>query len=88
MIAIISQEFGVLVSPGSLYPILYNLERSGFVTGRWDHPERRSRKDYELTPEGVRTYREGLETLGRVLESFRVPDAAAMGSTDSRPKSS
>ena len=69
MILSIEEEFHVFVSPGSLYPILYSLEQSGLVKGRWDRPDRRSKKVYELTPEGVRTYRDGLDSIGRILVS-------------------
>lgn len=71
MITVIDEEFGVYISPGSLYPILYNLENSGLVAGTWDNPERRSKKIYELTDTGLRTYRDGLESIGRIFESFR-----------------
>ena len=71
LIQIISNEFGVYVSPGSLYPILYDLERSGLITGSWDHPDRKSRKVYRLTEGGDRALREGLDTIGRVLGSLR-----------------
>src|SRR2546427_13005297 len=60
MILSIEEEFHVFVSPGSLYPILYSLEQSGLVKGRWDHPDRRSKKGYQLTPGGARTYPGGL----------------------------
>ncbi|HEV8594632.1 MAG TPA: PadR family transcriptional regulator [Thermoplasmata archaeon] len=71
IITTIDRDFGVYISPGSLYPILYNLERAGYATGAWDHPERKSRKVYTITPEGERALREGLDSLGRVLGSLR-----------------
>ena len=41
------------VSDGTLYPVLYRLERGGFVTVRWETPERGvPRKYYRLTPDG------------------------------------
>jgi len=41
------------VSDGTLYPVLYRLERAGFVKVRWETPLRGvPRKYYELTPEG------------------------------------
>lgn len=46
---------GVLtVTDGTLYPVLYRLERAGFVQVRWDTPERGvPRKYYRLTPAGT-----------------------------------
>ena len=41
------------VSDGTLYPVLYRLERAGFVTVRWETPERGvPRKYYQLTDAG------------------------------------
>jgi PadR family transcriptional regulator, regulatory protein PadR len=42
------------VTDGTLYPVLYRLERAGFVAVRWDTPDRGvPRKYYRLTPAGV-----------------------------------
>ena len=42
------------VSDGTLYPVLYRLERGGFVSVRWETPQRGvPRKYYRLTPEGT-----------------------------------
>jgi PadR family transcriptional regulator len=42
------------VTDGTLYPVLYRLERGGFVTVRWETPQRGvPRKYYRLTPEGT-----------------------------------
>ncbi|MBW3652950.1 MAG: PadR family transcriptional regulator [Actinobacteria bacterium] len=40
------------VNPNTMYPLLRALEAEGLVAGRWEHPERRSRRFYELTPAG------------------------------------
>ena len=41
------------VTDGTLYPVLYRLERAGSVTIRWETPERGvPRKYYRLTPAG------------------------------------
>ena len=48
------------VTDGTLYPVLYRLERAGFVDVRWDTPTRGvPRKYYRLTESG----RQELETL-------------------------
>jgi PadR family transcriptional regulator, regulatory protein PadR len=42
------------ITDGTLYPVLYRLERGGFVTVRWETPQRGvPRKYYRLTPAGV-----------------------------------
>lgn len=41
------------VTDGTLYPVLYRLERAGYVDVRWETPERGvPRKYYRLTDEG------------------------------------
>jgi PadR family transcriptional regulator PadR len=44
---------GLAVTDGTLYPVLYRLERSGFVAVRWETPQRGvPRKYYRLTKTG------------------------------------
>jgi len=44
---------GVLaVNPNTMYPLLRSLEQRGLIHGRWEHPKRRSRRFYSLTPAG------------------------------------
>jgi PadR family transcriptional regulator, regulatory protein PadR len=41
------------VNPNTMYPLLRRLESEGFIQGEWEHPERRSRRFYRLTPAGA-----------------------------------
>jgi PadR family transcriptional regulator PadR len=44
---------GVLtVNPNTMYPLLRDFEARGLIEGQWEHPERRSRRFYALTPAG------------------------------------
>lgn len=55
------------VTDGTLYPVLYRLERAGFVTVRWETPERGvPRKYYRLTDSG----RDELNQLEHEWTSF------------------
>jgi DNA-binding PadR family transcriptional regulator len=40
------------VNPNTMYPLLRQLEAKGMIAGEWEHPERRSRRYYRITPEG------------------------------------
>ena len=42
----------VAVNPNTMYPLLRSLEGRELVAGEWEHPERRSRRFYRLTPAG------------------------------------
>jgi len=72
------------ITDGTLYPVLYRLERAGYVTVRWETPVRGvPRKYYALTPGG----REELARLRREWTAFAQamadllrPDEEAKGS--------
>jgi PadR family transcriptional regulator, regulatory protein PadR len=51
------------VNPNTMYPLLRTLEADGHIAGEWEHPERRSRRFYRITPSGRRE----LERLGGEL---------------------
>ena len=36
-----------------MYPLLRQLESRGLIEGKWEHPERRSRRYYSITEEGA-----------------------------------
>src|SRR5688500_20243710 len=40
------------VNPNTMYPLLRSLEAKGLAAGEWEHPERRSKRYYRLTPDG------------------------------------
>jgi DNA-binding PadR family transcriptional regulator len=42
----------IAANPNTMYPLLRALEADGLVGGKWEHPERRSRRFYELTAAG------------------------------------
>lgn len=50
IIADLHKTFGVLLSPGTLYPLLYRLEREKLIKVK----EMKRRKLYKLTPHGRR----------------------------------
>ena len=55
------------VTDSTLYPVLYRLERAGFVAVRWETPQRGvPRKYYRLTPAG----RQELDRLTHEWTSF------------------
>jgi DNA-binding PadR family transcriptional regulator len=68
----------VVVNPNTMYPLLRQLEAQGLISGEWEHPERRSRRYYRITPEGE-AERERLagevgprlERIARSIESIR-----------------
>ncbi len=51
------------VNTNTVYPLLRRLEERGFVTGEWDHPTKRARRMYSITPAGR-------ERLGRIKSNM------------------
>ena len=43
----------VTVNPNTMYPLLRRLEDEGLAVGEWEHPVRRSRRFYRITPAGI-----------------------------------
>jgi PadR family transcriptional regulator PadR len=40
------------VNTNTIYPLLRRLEERGFIAGAWDHPTKRARRLYRITPAG------------------------------------
>ena len=40
------------VNTNTVYPLLRRLEERGFISGTWEHPTKRSRRIYRITPSG------------------------------------
>jgi PadR family transcriptional regulator, regulatory protein PadR len=63
----------VAVNPNTMYPLLRALEAEGLVAGEWEHPERRSRRFYRSTEEGVAEFERLRGHVGEALD--RVADS-------------
>ncbi len=76
---------GVLaVTDGTLYPVLYRLERAGFVQVRWDTPERGVPRKYSrLTPAGL----SGLAQLEQEWTTFASAMAKLLNTTSQKERS-
>ncbi|MBS7646647.1 MAG: PadR family transcriptional regulator [Candidatus Bathyarchaeia archaeon] len=51
VISFIHNKFNLLVSSGTVYSLLYSLERNGLIEGTWDERKR----VYRLTEKGAKT---------------------------------
>src|SRR3954453_9143489 len=63
----------ISVNPNTMYPLLREMEGRGLVEGRWELPDRRTRRFYSVTPAGRREYKrlkvEVEPFLGSVIQS-------------------
>jgi PadR family transcriptional regulator, regulatory protein PadR len=63
---------GVLsVNPNTMYPLLRQLEERGLIQGKWEHPERRTRRYYSLTSGGQAEYERLVEEVRPFLDSVK-----------------
>jgi PadR family transcriptional regulator len=59
----------ISVNPNTMYPLLREMEESGLIEGRWEHPDRRTRRYYSITSAGQREYRRLVEEVEPFLDS-------------------
>jgi PadR family transcriptional regulator, regulatory protein PadR len=59
----------ISVNPNTMYPLLREMEGRGLVEGRWELPDRRTRRFYSITPAGRREYRRLKVEVGPFLDS-------------------
>ena len=62
VISYIHNKFNLLVSSGTVYSLLYSLERNGLVEGVWEERKR----VYKLTPKGEKTINTLLGTSDKI----------------------
>lgn len=68
--AIESITQGVIsVNPNTMYPLLRQMEAGGLIEGRWEHPDRRSRRYYSITAAGREEYQRLVEAVEPFLDS-------------------
>jgi PadR family transcriptional regulator len=68
-------EWGIAIDEGTLYPLLRRLESQGLLLSEWREEEKRNKRFYRLSPEGVTTldaldreWRALTASLGRILQ--------------------
>ena len=60
----------ITVNPNTMYPLLRELEAKGRIEGRWEHPDRRTRRFYSITDAGREEYERLRDELGPFLDSM------------------
>jgi DNA-binding PadR family transcriptional regulator len=66
IIAAVHKEFGILLSPGSLYPLLHSLEEKRFIESRFEG----GKIVYMATPSGKRRFQNAFEAYKRAVCTF------------------
>lgn len=76
----VRSEGAVSFHAASLYPLLYRLERRGWIAGRWvERPGERRRRLYRLTPKGrdvLAAQRSGWQTFVEAINRITATEHA------------
>ena len=59
----------ISVNPNTIYPLLRELESRGLIEGSWEHPDKRTRRYYSITPAGRKEYRRLVAEVKPFLDS-------------------
>ena len=59
----------ISVNPNTMYPLLREMEAGGLIDGRWELPDRRTRRYYSITGAGRREYKRLLREVEPFLDS-------------------
>ncbi len=59
----------ISVNPNTMYPLLRDLEGKGLIEGDWEHPDKRTRRFYSITPDGEAEYQRLLAEIEPFLDS-------------------
>ena len=59
----------ISVNPNTMYPLLRQMETDGLVEGRWELPDRRTRRYYSITKSGRREYKRLVSEVEPFLDS-------------------
>ncbi len=78
IITSIRRTFGVYFGPSTIYPLLNDLEKSGYVTSEWDMSRERPRKVYRLTHEGRSLLNFAEESLSIICKKIGVAENLRM----------
>jgi DNA-binding PadR family transcriptional regulator len=64
------EHHGYQIGPGTLYPLLHGLERSGLLRSVSENVERRKRRVYKITPAGRKALEKARGKVDELYEEF------------------
>jgi len=62
---------GYELSPGTLYPILHNLEKEGYLSSRNQIVGGKIRKYYDATPSGKKALRQAIIKVNELMDEIK-----------------
>jgi len=77
LILYIKDKFKTLIGPSTLYPILNDLEKQGYIKSEWNFSNARPQKQYHITGKGLRALEQmrlDIELIIHTVQHERVGD--------------
>ena len=68
VLAFVHNKFGILLSSGTVYSVLYSMERNGLVRGMWS----KRKRVYKLTDKGEKTIKVVFDLIGEVQNTVKL----------------
>lgn len=84
------EHHGYSIGPGTLYPLLHGLEKTGLLRSAFEHAEGRRRRLYRITPAGKRALEKAREKVDELYDELHEEHPRKLTdedpSTGTRPK--
>jgi DNA-binding PadR family transcriptional regulator len=68
VLAFVHNKFGVLLSSGTVYSVIYSMERNGLVSGMWN----KRKRVYKLTDKGEKNIKTVLNLIGEIQNTVKL----------------
>ena len=68
VLAFVHDKFGILLSSGTVYSVLYSMERNGLVKGMWS----KKKRTYKLTGKGEKNIKTVITLIGEIQGTVKV----------------
>jgi PadR family transcriptional regulator PadR len=77
---------GYRIGPGTLYPLLHGMERSGLLKTIPGHAGGRARRIYRITPAGKKALRKAREKVDELHHELHEAHPRKVGATPTHPR--
>ncbi len=81
----IRKTFGIYFGPSTVYPLLANLEKKGYLNSEWNMTSEKPRKVFTITTAGQTMLKFTENSLGLICRTLQSVDNAAKGAVEIKP---
>jgi PadR family transcriptional regulator PadR len=81
----IRKTFGIYFGPSTVYPLLANLEKKGYLKSEWNMDSEKPRKVFTITTVGQTMLKFTENSLGMICRTLQSVDNTAKGNVEIKP---